>query len=48
MNAIQNTNNQKIISADDLCKQYDCMSFEDFDDALNHEIMKHFTKGGEQ
>lgn len=41
-------NNANAVSAKGLCKKHDCISFEDFDDALNHEIMKQFAKGGSQ
>lgn len=46
MNPVQNQNNINAISAEELCRQYDCISYEDFDDALNYEIIKQFSEGG--
>lgn len=46
MNPTQNQNNINAISADELCRKYDCISFEDFDDALNYEMTKQFSEGG--
>lgn len=48
MESNQNTNDINAVTAEELCRKYNCISFEDFDDALNHEIMMRFAKGGAQ
>lgn len=46
MNPTQNQNNINAISTEELRRKYDCISFEDFDDALNYEMAKQFSEGG--
>lgn len=46
MNPTQKQNNINAISTEELCRKYDCISFEDFDDALNYEMAKQFSEGG--